>query len=298
MDETDQLHSAAALLEGLVKKLEAFLTEIISTSINSLSSIDLFDKKALASLESLSSHLSEASSVVFKEADAFVTSQDKISSINISSLNDKTTFMASSLTKLSTFLRAQGSDKNDFNWLSPESLDAWISVVEAASERSQTLGGEDLNFVARGKKIEEYLSTAVENDTKLTEAEEKIKTLENSITTKSKEIFRPALRDALSDASVWKAKTLSDKVSQLPPLSDMSSTFRKDLTNNSRQLNLAFSEVRLAKASIGLVKLDRNATGFYSQSLLDNERAKVASAMNRLESIESRTNLAMQAITC
>ena len=413
MDESDQLHSAAALLEGLVKKLEAFLTEI-STSINSLSSIDLYDEKALASFGSLSTHLSDASSAMFSEADAFVTCQDTISSANISSLNDKATSMASSLTKLSTSLRSLGSDKHEFNWLSPESSDAWINVIEAATERSQTLGGEDLNFVARGKKIEEYLSTAVENDTKLTEAEEKIRTMENSITTKSKEIaiqnsrleelesllaqsgdlavaksaspmkapeevrslrqeidvlnqaleatqsqideyereirslkeqksrggssrsnrrtsldtdfslaslgisspsksrqeatvfslslesafFRPALRDALSDASIWKAKTLSDKVSQLSPLSDMSSTFRKDLTNNSRQLNLAFSEVRLAKASIGLVKLDRNATGSYIQSLLDNERAKVTSAMNRLESIESRTNLAMQAITC
>lgn len=71
-------------------------------------------------------------------------------------------------------------------------------------------------------------------------------------------LFRPALRAAQLDAAKWKIKTISDIMSNLPPLSSKlcEIDFDSKLSTCSERLLLAKSEVLMSKAAVSVVKLD------------------------------------------
>ena len=103
-------------------------------------------------------------------------------------------------------------------------------------------------------------------------------------------LFRPALRAALSDVSMWKSKIMSDKLVELPPLSRLSSHKQADSMNKTRQLSLACAKVRHAKASIGIIKLGGAPS---PRSLLVEERQKSAIAIQRLEHVSDTTRFSI-----
>jgi hypothetical protein len=96
-------------------------------------------------------------------------------------------------------------------------------------------------------------------------------------------LFWPALRSALSDASMWKSKCVSDKFRQLPPISGTAFNSNSDLLNQQRLLSLACADVRLAKASIGIIKLDDSIS--LPRLMLTAGRWRTATAIRRLESV-------------
>jgi len=106
-------------------------------------------------------------------------------------------------------------------------------------------------------------------------------------------LFRPALRNALSDASMWKSKYVLDRLRQLPPLSGTSPRSNVDLLNQHRLLSLACADVRLAKASISIIRLDDTMSS--PRSLLTAERRRTGTTIQRLESVTESTRIAVAA---
>ena len=106
-------------------------------------------------------------------------------------------------------------------------------------------------------------------------------------------LFRPALRSALSNASMWKSKAILNKIVELPPLSGMSKSYKHtDLMNESRQLSLACAKVRDVKARVGIVKLEGSSS---PRALLAEERRKAAVVFQRLDSISDSTQFSIAA---
>jgi len=106
-------------------------------------------------------------------------------------------------------------------------------------------------------------------------------------------LFRPALRNAISDASMWKSKAVSDKLRQLPPISRTSARNIADISIQRKLLSLASADVRLVKANIGIVKLDDTQSS--NRSCLKNERRRAATAIQRLESVTESTRIVIAA---
>jgi len=106
-------------------------------------------------------------------------------------------------------------------------------------------------------------------------------------------LFRPALRNAISDASMWKSKAVSDKLRQLPPISRTSARNISDISIQRKLLSLASADVRLVKANIGIVKLDDTQSS--NRSCLKNERRRAATAIQRLESVTESTRIVIAA---
>jgi hypothetical protein len=103
-------------------------------------------------------------------------------------------------------------------------------------------------------------------------------------------LFRPALHDALSDASVWKSKAVSDKLLRLPSLSKNSYKNDLDIVTQSRQLSLAHGDLRLIKANIGIIRLQESKSK--ARSVLFEEKEKTLKAMRKLESLTESTRFA------
>jgi len=106
-------------------------------------------------------------------------------------------------------------------------------------------------------------------------------------------LFRPALRNALSDASMWKSKSVSDRLRQLPPISGTSTRSNADILNQQRLLSLACANARLAKANIDIIKLDDTKSS--PRSLLIHERRRSVIAILRLESVTESSRIAVAA---
>lgn len=106
-------------------------------------------------------------------------------------------------------------------------------------------------------------------------------------------LFRPALRNAISDASMWKSKAVSDKLRQLPPISRTSTRNIAYITNQRQLLSLASANVRLVRATIGIVKLDDTQSS--ARLFLQGERRRAATAIQRLESATESTRIVIAA---
>jgi Chromosome segregation ATPases len=102
-------------------------------------------------------------------------------------------------------------------------------------------------------------------------------------------LYRPALHSALSDASVWKSKAISEKLLRLPSLSKNSYKSDLDMINHGRQLSLAHADVRLTKANIGIIRLQESKSS--AKSLLFEEKKKTWKAVRKLEALTESTRL-------
>mmetsp|Transcript_4225 Transcript_4225/g.8073 ORF Transcript_4225/g.8073 Transcript_4225/m.8073 type:complete len:1444 (+) Transcript_4225:81-4412(+) len=103
-------------------------------------------------------------------------------------------------------------------------------------------------------------------------------------------LFRPALHDAISDASMWKSTAVYDKLLRLPSLSKDSHKNGLDMINQSRQLSLAHADLRLVKANIGIISLQESKSN--ARSLLFKEKEKALFAMRKLEALTDHTRFA------
>ena len=98
-------------------------------------------------------------------------------------------------------------------------------------------------------------------------------------------MFRPALQAARTEATMWKAKTIENKIASLPPLSVPNcvalaniqpqdgeestlplSSMNSNLLQCKEELVLAASAVRLAKAAVSVVDLTKSKSAGVSSS--------------------------------
>jgi hypothetical protein len=100
-------------------------------------------------------------------------------------------------------------------------------------------------------------------------------------------LFRPALRSARSDASIWKSKTMIDTLQKLPALSPIPKVENSKLSDTRQRLLIASADLRRRKANISILNLHGGLTTSCARLGLKEERKKTALAMGRLEEVTS-----------
>lgn len=120
-------------------------------------------------------------------------SKNQIFVSDINEVHTKILSTSNGAGKLLTSLRSQkkedieGSKVEEI--LTPETSDPWEAVKTVATKiRRTTDAMDEINYIMRGRKLEEQLSIAIENDAKLFIANSKIRSLEKNLATRSKEI--------------------------------------------------------------------------------------------------------------
>jgi len=107
-------------------------------------------------------------------------------------------------------------------------------------------------------------------------------------------LFRPALQNALSSASLWKSKFVLDKIHRLPPLlSKDCSGIDADMLNQNRQLSLALGDMRLVKAGISIIRLKDSKSNAVEQ--VYEKQQKELNAMRRLKALTEVTRFSIAA---
>jgi len=105
-------------------------------------------------------------------------------------------------------------------------------------------------------------------------------------------MFRPALSSATQSANYWKAKAMESALSKLTPLNVATKTSpmplpmgqrREEWSHSADEIDLAFNEMRLAKATFGVVDLTKSNESARVQ--LNKEREKEMVAVARLQSV-------------
>lgn len=121
-------------------------------------------------------------------------------------------------------------------------------------------------------------------------------------------LFRPALRSARSDASMWKSKAVKDDLLKLPQLRISPQNANNfEVLNSRKKLILANAEVRRVKATVTILDLSKiknknldsqTVSIFEAQSKLQilNEKLKASSAMNRLEEASNNARQVLRQI--
>lgn len=104
-------------------------------------------------------------------------------------------------------------------------------------------------------------------------------------------LFRPALKDALSDASMWKAKVVSEKLSAMPPLNV---SLRPLISNQHNQLILACADYRRAKTNMNIISLKSSSTkADIRHNTMMEHNLRISAALQRCENISSSINFSM-----
>ena len=163
----------------------------IKTASDSLMYIDVLNEDLISKLSVMTSELNKFS------ADLFAKVQEIFSRKNITSsdLGDVLVISQSINPLINTFATFVQTNTNsevgskEESYFSPEISDPWESLKSIAEKVKISMNEEeDMNYVIRGREMEEQLSSAVENDAKLSIANSKVRSLQKNLDTRSKEI--------------------------------------------------------------------------------------------------------------
>lgn len=191
MDVSTGLQNVSDILIGLVLKMEKLCRDISSTYSN-LSTLDISDDAVVTELCNITPSIEKYFRNVFETVETFCKA-DEISTEDLGTILSDADTAAGYLVKLSSFIRSielvADSSHEVVNGLAPEVSDPWIGIINAATKVRNGIGDSiELNFIVRERALEGQLSAAVQNDSKLTIANAKIKNLEKNLATRSKEI--------------------------------------------------------------------------------------------------------------
>jgi len=173
----------------------------VSQTCDEMITLDITDIEGFNSLQKIVSELKHSSFEMFTFSESLFSSGQDIYSSRLLELKNKADIVHSLLGKVMSLVRTLNSDGNihqeskDLSSLelveslSPETSDPWESIVKLARKlRSSEGDADDINYLIRGKALEEQLSVAVENDAKLSISNSKVRSLEKNLATRSKEI--------------------------------------------------------------------------------------------------------------
>jgi len=190
VEDSESLNDRCFFISKELSHIQNISAEI-STVANALASVDITDIELFESMSKIASDLKDSSSDLFTMVEMILSGKEIISS-SLDELNEKAVVVRSCTGKLLTLLRASKKDDSEgikSESLSPEISDPWEAIKALARKVKSSVGdADDVNYLIRGRNLEEQLSVAVENDAKLSIAHTKIRSLEKNLTTRSKEI--------------------------------------------------------------------------------------------------------------
>ena len=405
-EDVKNLEERCSFVSNIFENIHS-LCQDISAVTDSLAYVNITNEEAIESLSKVAFEVNGFSTDLFSTVEMLFSRKEILSS-NLVEVKAKAASTSSSISRLLMLLRSCRKDdieesKSD-SILSPEISDPWDTVKTIARHVKKATGDADeINYLIRGRKLEEQLSAAIENEAKLSIANSKNRSLEKNLATRSKEnsilyaqleelgnmlgktavtpapvaaapangiqsteesqelkeevrelnealevlqtqveeyekeirslknpqkgkhrrgqtrkapsplpppdfsntapkassqdirsgglietaLFRPALRSARSDASVWKSKSIADALMKLPPLIQNSRVENNSDAKTQRQkLLMASAELRRRKANVSIIDLDITKASS-SRNPIREERQKASLAIKKLQEASS-----------
>ncbi len=169
--------------------------------------------------------------------------------------------------KLLTLLRSQKKEDIEGSKveaiLTPETSDPWeaVKTVVAAKIRSTTDAMEEINYIMRGRKLEEQLSIAIENDAKLSIANSKIRGLEKNLATRSKEISMQNSRLIELEGMLSKTATIAATTQASSQLSGNSQELREEIRVLNEAMEVLQTQVEEYEREIRSLKDPQKGKG-------------------------------------
>ncbi len=223
VEDSDSMNERCSFISNELFHIQN-VSEEISTATGILASVDITDIQLFESISKVASDLNNSSSDLFTTLEMLFSCKDIMSS-HLDEFNKKASAVSSSAGRLLTLLRANKKDhyeESKSESFSPEVGDPWQAIKALARKAKSTVGdADDINYLVRGRNLEEQLSIAVENDAKLSIANTKIRSLEKNLATRSKEISMQngrlqELENMLSQTAINPVATRVSAVSSQP----------------------------------------------------------------------------------
>lgn len=260
VDESSGPEHVSDSLIGMAMKMEKICKEIKALS-SSLSAFDISDTQSVQELYELTLSSKECFRDLFDEVES-TCKKNEISIESIEKILSIAEIAFGYVVKLNSFIRTRNIARNNenqfFHLLSPETQDPWFGVINEAKRLSDTKAAlDDVNYMVRGREIKSRLNVAMENDTKLLHANEKICYLERTLSTRLREISIQNSRleelENLITQSNQSARIVNSP-SRTPSSTDEVQALKDELKSLTETIDVLQSQVNEYEKEIRLLK--------------------------------------------
>lgn len=180
-----------AVLRHLMTKLDQISGEASKMGPR-LSRLDVKNEKIVNEIEGVATEWMSASQVMLTNVKTLFASKTEINVTNVTVCEAAADVVIKALSQLSSSLRAADLNAEDEAVCHPfasEAKDPWNGIARLAQAvRAIDGDSDDVHFIVRAQSAEQRFTEAIENIPKLTIANNKIATLEKTLSTRSKEV--------------------------------------------------------------------------------------------------------------
>lgn len=265
-EDVGGLDERCSFISNLLIPMNNICNEI-STITDTLACLDITNVEVFESLSKIASELKSSSWDIFTTVEMLFSGKEVLS-FHLDELVKKAQTTSSSAGKFLTLLRSHKIDdieESKYESLSPEISDPWEAVKSLARKVKNTTGDADeINYLIRGKALEEQLSVAVENDAKLSIANSKIRSLEKNLTTRSKEI-------SMQNGRLHELESMLSQTAITPAATARSPAVISQPTEDSQELK---EEVRILNEAMEVLQTQVDEYEREIRTLKDPQKGK------------------------
>jgi len=239
MNSTPKLPSVVKgdVLANVLTKIAQMNSDITNTS-EQLTGLNINEVKIVNEISKVISEWKKYSEELFASVEDLCSGQELIVSgiTTCLPLCEAINQCLSKLVSLLRFSKVTGEEGIKFHPLSPETTDPWGGIIKIVKKVNLSGDNEDLNYVLRARNIEQEISVALSQISKLSIAEAKITGLEKTLGTRLKEI-------AMQNARLAELENALSQSSMLPtPRSNAKSVISSEEVHNLKEENRVLSE--------------------------------------------------------
>ena len=192
-DDSGAETSAKALcaaLSDILNKVDRINAEVAKTC-RQLAGLNVTDNKHIAEVHEAATEWEQTAKALMESVKSLLSGSEVVVT-QISRCETEADEAMRSLTKFASCLRANKINEEEgqnCHLLSPETQDPWKAVTRLVRDVRIVSGDEDeLNYITRAHAVEQQLTDAIDNETKLSAANAKIASTEKSLSSRSKEV--------------------------------------------------------------------------------------------------------------
>jgi dynactin 1 len=239
-DAASRTKELISTLKALLRKLDQASSEAAKSCLR-LAHLDILDETIVSGLSEAAETWRSSSDDLLGNVYNMLLSEEGLTLESVGACEAATDEVVKTVSHFATVLRSANlTDTNDngYHPFSPEVADVWEGVTLLAKAiRSKDGDEEDINYLVRARTIEHSLEDAVEAVPALSVANNKVASLEKSLSLRSKEI---ALQNArLSELEKLLAKTNAQPSSRIVSSQTVSSEEVNSLKQENRVLEEA-----------------------------------------------------------
>jgi len=266
-NEVLQPSSSGIMGSSVVCDVLITINKICSETVNlygQLSGLNILDASVANEFNKIAYEWEESSKELFVTIEGLFSGEMIVLS-EFSECESSVKRSSSCFAKLTSLLRSSkiiSRGPGQYHALSPETLDPWGGIENLTQEVSEVDYDGDVNYMIRARTLEGQLSSAVENDTKLTIYEAKVISLEKLLTTRSKEISIQNSRLAeLESLLSQSSRTESTELPKLSAPSEETKSLKEEVRVLTEAVDVLQTQVDEYEREIrSLKELDRTKT--------------------------------------